>query len=92
MTTDDLVTIRELAQMLATTARGVYHRFHSGELPAGWERRGRHVVWPRAVIDEWMEGDGARIRETNQLYARARASARAREEHHAPQDGREEDG
>lgn len=90
MTTDDLVTIRELAELLATTERGVYHRFHAGELPAGWERRGRLVVWPRTVIDEWMQSDGGRIRETNQLYARARTSARAREERHAAQDGREE--
>lgn len=85
---DDPVTIPELADLLSTSVRGVYHRFHAGRLPAGWERRGRIVVWPRHIIDDWMRGEGARIRETNQLYARARASAR--EEHHAAQDGREE--
>jgi predicted DNA-binding transcriptional regulator AlpA len=72
------VTVRELADLLDTTVRGVYHRRNAGQLPDDWEQIGRQIVWPRATIDQFMQGDGARIRTINQLYRRAREERHAR--------------
>lgn len=70
---DDIVTVQELAEMLSTTPKGVYHRRNAGQLPSNWYRLGRHVVWPRETIAEFMlHGDGPRLKAINELYRRGR--------------------
>lgn len=67
------VDVSELAELLATTERGIYQRRTRGELPDDWSKIGQYVVWPRATIDQWMKNEGAAIRRANMLHRERRS-------------------
>jgi len=52
--TERLMTLPELAEMLGVPIETLYGWRHRGEGPVGY-RIGRHVRYRRAVVEQWLE-------------------------------------
>ena len=52
--TEPLMTLTELSEMLGVPIETLYGWRHRGEGPVGY-RIGRHVRYRRATVEEWLE-------------------------------------